>query len=113
MLRLAVRRGTQFSLSGGTPMVAASYPLNQQKTSPAIKLLDLLTNRYHLGVVRESSGENLQIEVPASSHFHAGQRVRYVVAGEDGVVRRHSMHRAFVTNVLAGVQNPLRIQLAI
>jgi hypothetical protein len=97
-------------------MVQRNFKIPSEPSPNSIKLLDLLTNRYHVGVVRESSDEQMCVDVPAGTHFHAGQRVRFVVAGEalnGGVVRRHLMHRAFVTNVLSSRQDQLRIQLAI
>jgi hypothetical protein len=99
----------------GTPMVALSpFSLSEAPVAPtSIKLLDLLTNRYHLGIIRESSDAGFQIELPASSRFHAGQRVRFIVAGEGGaLISKTDMHRAFVTNVSATPDNRLDIHLA-
>jgi hypothetical protein len=102
----------------GTPMVALS-PFTHPETPVAatsIKLLDLLTNRYHLGLIRESSDAGLQIELPASSRFHAGQRIRFIVAGERGgsaLISKTDMHRAFITKVSAAPENNVRVQLAV
>jgi hypothetical protein len=82
-------------------MVAHVAPFSSidSESNNAIKLLDLLTNRYHVGIVRESSDAGLDVELPASSHLHAGQRVRFIVAGSQPLVSRHAMHRAFITEV--------------
>ena len=65
----------------------------------AIKLLDLLTNRYHVGVVESSGEEGLRVELPAMARLQAGQRVRFVVSGGAGLVSRGSMRRALVSEV--------------
>ena len=80
-------------------MVAQAAPFSSIESECPIKLLDLLTNRYHLGIVRESSDAALNVELPASSHLHAGQRVRFIIAGSQPLVAKHSMHRAFITDV--------------
>ncbi len=80
-------------------MVAQAAPFSQLPSHSHIKLLDLLTNRYHVGIVHESSDAGLHIELPASSHLHAGQRVRFIIAGTHALVAKHSMHRAFITEV--------------
>ena len=74
----------------------------------SIKLLDLLTNRYHLGLLRESSPAALHVELPASSRFHAGQRVRFIIADNQSLIARSNMHSAFITNVSANT-----LQLAV
>ena len=90
-----------------------------QAAPASIKLLDLLTNRYHLGLIRESSDAGLQVELPASSpatRFHAGQRVRFILAGEGaaegGLISKNDMHRAFITNVSPAPENRVDIRLA-
>jgi len=81
--------------------------------SLAIKLLDPLTNRYHCGIVRETSSACLEVELPASSHLHAGQRVRFVVANHQPLVSKTAMRRAFITNVSPHLTNRLNVQLAL
>jgi hypothetical protein len=83
------------------------------ETQDSIKVLDLLTNRYHLGVIRESSAAAMRVELPASSHFHAGQRVRFIVGSHQPLVSRTEMQRAFVTNVSPPSANRQSIRLAL
>ena len=77
-----------------------------------IKVLDLLTNRYHAGLVLESSDAGLEVEMPASSHLTAGQRVRFVV-GDEPLVARQSMRRGFVTQVFSDDCGQLSVRLAL
>jgi hypothetical protein len=94
----------------GTLMVA-TLPTPPQSNS--IKLLDLLTNRYHTGIVRETSPAEMQVELPASAHLHAGQRVRFVLANQQPLVSRSTMRRAFITNVSPEHTNRLSVHLAL
>ncbi len=57
---------------------------NSLTGSGSIKLLDLLTNRYHAGVMQEGADGSIEVELPASSHFQAGQRVRFVAGSGHG-----------------------------
>jgi hypothetical protein len=66
---------------------------------PTIKLLDLLTNRYHLGLLCGCCTESMEVELPLSSHLHVGQRVRFVVASDRGLVAREEMRGAVVMHV--------------
>ena len=66
---------------------------------PTIKLLDLLTNRYHLGLVCGCCTESMEVELPLSSHLRVGQRVRFVVASDRGLVAREEMRGAVVIHV--------------
>lgn len=79
----------------------------------SVKLLDLLTNRYHLGLLRSSSESALELELPLSSHLFAGQRVRFVVAGNSPLVARHDMRGACITHVGRAPGNRLRVELAL
>jgi hypothetical protein len=96
----------------GTHMVAAQEPHAFSTPSVSIKLLDLLTNRYHSGIVREDQDGAMQVELSATSRFHAGQRVHFVVAGDHDVVRRHSMRRAFITQVSLLFADRLSVRLS-
>lgn len=82
-------------------MVAQAAPFTSDdfESNSAIKLLDLLTNRYHVGIVRDSSDHGLQVELPASAHLHAGQRVRFIVAGKQALVAKQAMQRGFIAEV--------------
>lgn len=97
-------------------MVASlpSWIMADDKCRPyAIKLLDLLTNRYHVGVVHATSGGNMAIEMPRSARLNAGQRVRYVLADNpSAVISRHSMRQALVCHVDASDGLRLRADLA-
>jgi hypothetical protein len=92
-------------------MVAQAGPLLRSRDS-AIKLLDLLTNRYHVGIVRETTDAGLNVELPATSHFQPGQRVRFIVAGDQPIVARHDMQRGFITQVTSDFSDRLTIRLA-
>jgi len=87
-------------------MVAHADPYTES-TSP-IKLLDLLTNRYHTGIVRGTSPSSLDVELPPSSRLAPGQRVRFIV-GDQPLVARNSMRRGFVT----ASPRPRAIRLAV
>src|SRR5207247_1307285 len=81
----------------GTAMLATlprpanrKYPLQERdrstgsETAGTIKVLDLLSNRYYLGVVRGVSEGWLDVEMPMASRLRVGQRVRFVVCQEGG-----------------------------
>ncbi|MCL2648047.1 MAG: hypothetical protein FWD61_13720 [Phycisphaerales bacterium] len=78
----------------------------------SIKLLDLLTNRYHLGILRRSTPTYLQVELSGTSCFHTGQRVRFIVADDQSLVSRTAMHRGFITNVFAGEKDRVNVYVA-
>jgi hypothetical protein len=88
---------------------ALASPVSSQRQSAieaadavAIKLLDLVTNRYHAGVVRRTSQYGVQVEVPATSKLRPGQRIRCILAGRNaGVLPRKDMRRANVLHVEA------------
>jgi hypothetical protein len=66
----------------------------------AIKLLDLLTNRYHVGVVQAAGQGGLAIEMPRTTRLSAGQRVQYVLANDtSAVLPRRYMRQALVRHV--------------
>jgi hypothetical protein len=96
----------------GTHMVAQAEHEILTSPSVSIKLLDLLTNRYHSGIVREDRDGAMRVELPASARFRAGQRVHFVVAGDHSVVRRHAMRRAFVTQVSSLFADRLSVKLS-
>ncbi len=79
----------------------------------AIKLLDLLTNRYHVGVVESAWEEGMRVELPAMARLCAGQRVRFVVAGSEGLVSKGSMRRAMVSDVDRGLSDRLSVELSV
>ncbi len=77
-----------------------------------VKLLDLLTNRYHVGVLRASGDAALCIDLPASARFSTGQRVRYIIAdAAAGLVNRSSMLPACITSILSDGQSHQSIRL--
>lgn len=79
-------------------MVSPLLPIAEE--TPSIKLLDLLTNRYHAGVVRRSAGSLVQVEMPASARLRPGQRVRCIIARPSaGVLARGDMRRAAVLHI--------------
>jgi len=66
----------------------------------AIKVLDLLTNRYHVGIVHATSAESLAIEMPRSARLNAGQRVQFVLADNtSAIISRRTMRHALVQHV--------------
>ena len=81
-----------------------STPTDVGETS-LVKLLDLMTNRYHVGIVRAGGGdagaETLYVDMPVTARLWEGQRVRYIVADGHGLVEKRAMRRACVTHVLA------------
>lgn len=77
----------------------------------AIKLLDLLTNRYHTGVVRMNAGAGLEVEVPANMPITPGQRLRFVVDEGLGLISRTAMKAAQVAAVDHAVANRMRVYL--
>jgi hypothetical protein len=80
----------------------------------AIKVLDLLTNRYHLGMVRTAMADMLIVDI-AGSRFHAGQRIRFVLADDAaGIVERRAMRLARVLSAQpSGVGQRLSLELAV
>jgi hypothetical protein len=101
----------------GTPMVA-HYPASAPKLSPdaarlCIKLLDLLTNRYHVGIVHASSPGTLEIDMPLSSRLAAGQRVHFAIADDShALIPRHAMRPALVRRVHTTSHTRLRVNLS-
>src|SRR5262245_29392134 len=88
----------------GTGMVATASPAHlaiPRDSLRTIKVLDLLTNRYHVGRVQGNSDNGLEVCMPSTTRFHAGQRVRYVLAAEDArmIVARQAMQSGFVAQV--------------
>jgi len=90
-------------------------PRPTSSRSASIKLLDLLTNRYHLGILRKSTPTYLQVELSGggASCFHAGQRVRFIIADDQSLVSRTAMRRGFITNVFAGEQNRVNLYVSL
>ena len=85
--------------------MVALCPPSAHKSSPeaarlCIKLLDLLTNRYYVGVVHAASDDALEIEMPLSSRLAAGQRVHFALADDSqAILPRHAMRSATVRRV--------------
>src|SRR3954467_15163218 len=87
--------------------------LPTHERTDSIKVLDLLTNRYHLGIIRETTDAALRVELPASSQLQAGQRVRFIVAGRQPLVSRMSMQKAFITDVSPHHANRMNVRLSL
>jgi hypothetical protein len=96
-----------------TALTPIEVSLAEKPTPDSVKLLDLLTNRYHLGLLRASSESALELELPLTSHLFAGQRVRFIVAGNSPLVARHAMRGACITHVGRAPGNRLRVELAL
>ena len=89
-----------------------SSPLSLPISRTVIKILDLLTNRYHAGIVYAASDSALDVELPLSSRLSAGQRVHFVLAAPtSGIIPRHTMRTALVRQVHTTPQSRLRINL--
>ena len=75
----------------------------QLRAGSAVKILDVLANRYYTGAVTGGSRDWLELELPlagGASRLHAGQRVRFVLAeGSSPVVARREMHSATIMHV--------------
>ena len=77
-----------------------------------IKLLDLLTNRYHVGRICARIGSALELELSSGTHWQAGQQVRFVEAGDQPLVSKVTMRGACVIHVeraRAGARVALRV----
>ena len=67
----------------------------------AIKLLDQLTNRYHVGIVRSAARDSLIIDMPATARLRSGQQIKFVLADDaGGIVERCAMRTAVIGQVL-------------
>jgi hypothetical protein len=104
-----VRHPDLLAWSALTPAQEAAFATPVVRS---VKLLDLLTNRYHAGIVRASSDVGMELELPLGSHLRAGQRVRFVVADERPLVSRDQMRGAFITHIDCE-PNRLRVKLAL
>ena len=85
--------------------------LPQPSNPQSIKLLDLLTNRYHVGVVRSASERGMQVDVAANSRLQVGQRVHFAMDGPEGIISRREMRRGFITRVAPSNSGVARIDL--
>jgi hypothetical protein len=99
-------------------MVACFFPsFSPSSQSPtrlptSIKVLDLLTNRYHAGIVHAVSESTLDVEMPLAARLSAGQRVHFALSDESGgIVARQAMRSALVRQVQTTPQARLRIDL--
>jgi hypothetical protein len=94
--------------------IADSMATTQAPAGTSVKLLDLVTNRYHGGLLRRSAGTSVKVEVAATSRLRVGQRVRCIVAPtSSGVLSRTQMRRASVLRVEADAGTPnLLLELA-
>jgi hypothetical protein len=108
----------------GTPMVACvsgtTLPFHSPRAADgppdhappqSVKLLDLLTNRYHVGIVRGNSAAGMQVEFPASAHLQAGQRVHFAMSGDQPLIARRAMMRGFITRVAPSHTGAARVHL--
>lgn len=77
-----------------------------------IKILDLLTNRYHVGIVCAALEDGLQIELPLSARLSAGQRIHFALDDSTGVIARQTMRSALIRQVEATDEARLRIDLS-
>lgn len=98
--------------------MVASLPWKMEAESTtrrsAIKLLDLLTNRYYVGIVHATGEGSLVIEVPRSARLNAGQHVQYVLAdNSSAVIARREMRHALVRRVDTSDHQRLRADLAL
>ena len=100
-----------FSLLQSRPSFADHFP--DPSASDTVKILDLLTNRYHTGILRASSDSALELELPLSTCLHAGQRVRFVVAGNEPLIAKNTMKNACITHVDRTTSNRLHVELAL
>jgi hypothetical protein len=107
-------RGNTFT--EGTIMVAV-FPPSRTGASPlgsltCIKVLDLLTNRYHTGIVHAASDGALDVEMPLAARLSAGQRVHFALADPaGGIIPRQAMRSALVRRVHTTAHARLRIDL--
>jgi hypothetical protein len=100
----------------GTTMVAMFPPSlacdAHLRCDTCIKVLDLLTNRYHVGIVHAYTDDGLDIEMPLSARLRAGQRVHFALAeAGTGVIPRQTMRSAMVRRVGRTTRASLRIDL--
>jgi len=78
----------------------------------SIKILNLLTNRYHVGIVRASHDGGLHIEMPASARLIPGQRIHFALDDARGIVSRHTMRSALIRDVRSTDGRRLHVDLA-
>src|SRR4051812_20465213 len=89
----------------------SSY-LTPHRKSPnrtSIKVLDLLTNRYHVGVIIAASDEGFLIEMPLAARLSAGQRIRFALDDASGLICRRTMLHGTIQHVQINDQGRLRI----
>ncbi len=90
----------------------ASVRHSPLRVPTSIKVLDLLTNRYHAGIVHAVSENALDVEMPLAARLSAGQRVHFALSDESGgIVARQAMRSALVRHVQTTPQSRLRIDL--
>jgi hypothetical protein len=97
----------------GTIMVAMNpfIPLcSPPQTS--IKILNLLTNRYFVGIVRASLDDGLYVELPASARLTPGQRIHFALDNSPGVISRITMRSATIRDVKSFDGRRLHVNLA-
>src|SRR5262245_57233693 len=94
-------------------MVALSHfvpPSSTPQTS--IKILNLLTNRYHLGVVHASHDGGMHIEMPASARLIPGQRIHFALDNDHVIICRNTMRSALIRDVKSSDGRRLQVHLA-
>ncbi len=106
------------ALDAGLAVIDCDGPRTGPGSPPAsnrrsIKMLDPLTRRFHAGVVRGISGQRLEILVPPSPFWRAGQRVRFALESDAprGIVSRAQMQPAVITQIQSTDGAALRINL--
>ena len=96
--------------------MVALFPPTADRTptrSATIKILNLLTNRYHVGIVHHTSDNHFYIELPLAARLSAGQRVRFALSDPSiGIIPRHTMRSALISRVDSTAQASLRVDLS-
>jgi len=83
-----------------TPTLApAPWQTPAETPTRAIKMLDLLTNRFYSGVVRGVAGMRLEIQMPLAARWQPGQRVRFALEDDGRIVSRRDMQPAIITHI--------------
>ena len=116
-LAAASAASAQVPPSGPTPGAPSAVPRSQDVAASnrqidndyntlagrGVKVQDLLTNRYHAGVLVERSDSVIEIELSHLCRVQAGQRLRFIVADDRALVSRDAMRTAEVMLVRHGI----------
>lgn len=88
-------------------------PAHSRTRAATIKILNLLTNRYHVGIVHHTSADTFDIEMPRAARLCAGQHVRFALSDPSiGIIPRHTMRSALIRHVNATARDSLRVDLS-